>query len=232
MFKVMQIAFGDFFESYDYDFLLIPIPYKRATPLLNAERVDGICAVTEVRHSNLTNQKYLLADHHHGYLQVVVASTQNQQLPRSMNELVQLQNQGAIIGYIGGSSDASYLDLDADTAQNVVSMERGVRVLAAGRIDYLLATRLLLEKARESIQSEKTFYYSPALGQLKLYNALHEKLQHLRAPLNQHLHHLTTCLKGDEAIVASRQWLPMVTNPDHPCRMNARNHLKTTKAIK
>ncbi len=221
MFRVMETAFRDFFTSEGHQFKLLSVPEKRMMAILNHQRVDGTCAISDLKFSNLKTQHYLLADNPHGTLDVVVTATHS--LPRitSIDDFIALTKANSRIGYVGGTSTEQLPDFHRLTVQNVVNLERGIRMLAAGRLDYLLTTKVLTQYAVKKIHADTRFYYSEPLYKSKLYNALHVRHRHLREPLNHYIHRLTECLKGDAPYVHSNQWPALVLEEAHPCRQTA-----------
>ncbi len=229
MFKVMETAFRDFFTSQGHQFKLLSVPEKRITAILNHQKVDGTCAISDLRFDSLQTRQYLLADNPHGTLDVVVTTTHKIPKISSTEDFINLTKANDQIGYIGGTSTEQLPGFHRLTVQNVVNLERGIRMLAAGRLDYLLTTKVLTQHAAEKIHADTNFFYSASLYQAKLYNAMHVRHRHLRKQLNQYLHRLTFCLKEDKPYVDSDQWPPLVLEENHPCRQTA---LQTNTPVK
>ncbi len=227
VFRIMEVAFGDFFSNLDYQFHLSYAPPKRVIPLLNEGAVDGICAISDLKHKSLTdNDQYLLADDHHGTLEVVISAPRPLPNFSSLDQFIAELDPKSVVGFIGGNSAALLFDSGDRRFKNIVNIDRGVRMLAANRLEYLLATKLRTQHTVDAIHSTTDIYYSEALHQLKVYNALHKRHRELRPALNRFMHLLTDCLKGDEPQVHSRQWVPLATHPYHPCRLEAIKSIK------
>lgn len=229
MFKVMETALKDFFTAEGYPFQLLSVPEKRMMAILNQHKVDGTCAISDLKFSNLSTEQYLLADSPHGRLDVVATTTHRLPAITSVEDLIAQTKADNKIGYVGGTSSEQLPDFHRLTTQNVVNLERGIRMLAAGRLDYLLTTKVLTQHAAQKIHANTNFFYSEPLFRAKLYNALHVRHRHLRKPLNQYIHRLTDCLKGDNVSVRSNQWPALAQQQNHPCRKIAIGDKGTTQ---
>ncbi len=221
LFRISDIILGDFFNAHGYAFSISSIPDKRVIQQLEMAHSDGICAISDLRFQRLKHSPYLLGDNDYGTIDVVIASVQ--QLPplMSIHELTRFAKQSSPVGYVAGSPAAEILHNIAFPIENVVSIDRGIRMLAAGRLKYLLTTKMVAQHMVTSIQADSVINYSNTLYKLKLQNALHKRHQHLRQPLNRYLRRLAQCLKDDATDVKPGQWPAIALQPRHSCRTEA-----------
>jgi ABC-type amino acid transport substrate-binding protein len=183
-FKHLAKAFGEAFNILGYDFKMVSLPRARDVAALVTDKIDGSCGRMDIPPFN-QDPNLLRLEVVSGSFSVKVVSTKPRELIRSLDDL----ERGSRIGFIRGtklSADmvSSYPHL---SAVGLTSSDIGIKMLAAGRIDYLADVPVTIDYLLKKININKKIYVVSDFPDRYFYAYLRSRHRALKKPLEDYL---------------------------------------------
>ncbi|BFM16675.1 hypothetical protein R50073_28580 [Maricurvus nonylphenolicus] len=198
----MEQSFRRAFNALGYEFKLFALPRAREEVELLRGNLDGTCGRgNNPPYSNHPDLLRLTTPTAHTSYEVI--SPQARRMIRDVNEL----ETGSRIAYVRGTSLAKQM-LENPRKFDVIdvtSAELGVKMLAAGRIDYFVDIPVNIRFLLSAFEINKTLYTVSELPKLSYYPYLRRRHSALIGPLNNYFEDLLE-REGGRAIVDAEKF--------------------------
>ncbi|GAA5314994.1 MAG: hypothetical protein AseanaTS_01980 [Candidatus Pelagadaptatus aseana] len=184
LFEVVEDFYRQAFEALGYRFTMVPMPRIREMAEVINGRVDGSCVRTNLPPFN-DKEHLILVDVPLAGVSTIILSTR--QLD---GEPEQILTSGRL-GYVRGSQ-VSINALKHFPGMEVVGLntqESGLKMLVAGRIDYLLDNSVVVKIVSETLGIESLLYRKSFGDPVLLYPYLNRRYEELAEPLAEQLRH-------------------------------------------
>ncbi len=214
VFQALERTYAQFFIAYDYQFSMTTATEKRMILEIVKGRYDGACGQSAPVFKRLNNPRLTQAQT--PIAQLLIKTLSRHDLS-NIESLDQLQNTPFKIGIIANTGTALLAKQLNVRFQNIHTIDRGVKMLAAGRLDYVVSNHLQLNRVLGSIDSIAPLYLSKALLTIDIYPTLNQQHSHLIPALEAYLTQLHHCLDGPLSLANREQWLKVSSTVIEQC---------------
>ena len=231
LFRIMAASYRHFFAQNELGFRMIHGQERRGVLEVSQGRFDGVCGKTGFTLDPQTRKSLLQTNA--SLLQLSITPLGRSGLPE-ISDLAAPQNAQYRFGVIEGSSSAYLARKYNLNHQDVSTVDRGVRMLAANRLDYLLSNVMQMRRVIGDIKPEQQLQFSSAVITVPAPPLLNERHDSLLAPFDQYIHTLSHCMGGPMSHSTLHQWESIAVNEvqsvtasrTHPCIAQALTSLR------
>jgi len=206
LFKMLDIVFSHFFASHGYGFSMQTTSEQRMISEVSSGRLDGACGQNKPMFDALNDPNLIRTTTPIANLAVRALSREELSAIQSLEEL---QHSSLKIGIIASTGTALAAQQQGVHFDNIVTIDRGVRMLAANRLDYVVSNHIQINRALNDLGSLAPLYISKILFHLPLYTIFNKKHLALIPSLDHYLSQLNQCLDGPLSQRNSALWLDL-----------------------
>ncbi|MGH1370584.1 MAG: hypothetical protein ACRBBW_01015 [Cellvibrionaceae bacterium] len=214
VFKAIERTYSHFFEMNGQEFSMRTTTEKRMLLEISSERLDGGCAQSNPVFDNLNSP--ILVRGNTPIAQLLVKALSRQELS-DLSALEQLQDTAFRVGIVGSSGTALAAKKLNLKFQNILTIDRGVKMLAANRLDYVISNHLQLNRVNRTIDPTHPLHLSKTLFHLDIYPILHKKHRGLIPAIDDYLSQLQQCLGGPLSQVNREAWVKITSSEIDMC---------------
>ncbi len=204
IFMLMDRVYSDVFAQQGLRFEMVFVPNRRARSELKNGNIDGHCGrvSTTPPIPNTINSSVIIAKSD------LVAASMHQPKIKVFNDLKQ---DPLRIGLVGGSTADQINIRYAIPFINIVDLDRGIKMLAADRLDYVISNSLQVMRSIDNMggsSDDKPFILSTLIHQLPVTPILHESQTSTIDAFNASLQSIVNCHeRGPITAESLTQWL-------------------------
>ncbi|MEC8427204.1 MAG: hypothetical protein VXZ35_02175, partial [Pseudomonadota bacterium] len=182
LYERLRLFYTNAFKELGYGFSMIPLPRAREVAELASGRVDGTCG-RGLRPAFLDNRQLIKVD--------VAIGRSSKQMITTVAGIQSIEDipSGTEVYYVRGTQSSNrFLVGNPDFhAKGVNTIENGIKMLAAGRIEYLVDTSVLLSNVKDYLQLDQDFYRLNLSRPNQLYPYLNRRHSGLAEPLKRQM---------------------------------------------
>lgn len=219
IFKLLNRIYRDAFAQQGLGFEMTFVPDQRAYAEISQGNFDGHCGR---RISNLKPNTSLLSSSVTIVMADLVAASMSQPPVTSFKDLT---NKSLRVGMVKGSEASNVAIANDVLFINIVKVDRGIRMLAGDRLDYVVSNTLQIERSIRAIESRKAFVLSTLKHNQPVATVLHSSQSSVLQALDISLQVILSCTNlGPVTLGSLAPWLervesdiPLTTcnTPDH-----------------
>ncbi|MGH1370586.1 MAG: hypothetical protein ACRBBW_01025 [Cellvibrionaceae bacterium] len=177
-------------------------------------RIDGACGQSTPMFESLNYPHMVRTTPPIAILSVRAVFTNHHTAIKSLSELTHSRLRIGIIASTGTALAAQQRGINF---QNILHIDRGIRMLAAKRLDYVISNHIQIRRALNDIDPLAQIAISDNLLDLPVHPILHIKHQEFISPLNHYLARLNHCLGGPLSQTNSSNWLSLTRQKLERC---------------
>lgn len=214
LFKMLEIVFSRFFEPHGYSFSMQTTTEQRMISEVSSGRIDGACGQNKPMFDTLNDPNIIRTTTPIANLAIRALSRKELSAIRSLKGL---QHSTLRIGIIASTGTALAAQQQGVHFDNIVTIDRGVRMLAANRLDYVISNHIQIHRALNELGSLTPLYVSDTLFSLPLHTIFNQRHLALIPSLDHYLSQLNQCLDGPLSQRNSALWLSLSTQSINDC---------------
>lgn len=188
-FAVAAEMYSKAFADIGYRFQMLSRPMRRAITSANNGKVDGECARSRYIEQDDVGQRLVRVD-----AEVIEIVNRLWTLNPSLSGLTRddIINGPYLVGYLNGniSADNLLIDREGDTTFKLNSIKNGLAMLAAKRIDILIAPKLQIQYAAQQAAGQQAPHSAGVFNRYPVYPYLFSRHKHLAPKLARALQKL------------------------------------------
>lgn len=170
IFQLLHRIYTKAFDDQGIRFSMSYAPDKRALSEVSLGRIDGHCGkITppnqSLLHSTITSKTII------SFAEMVVLSHQKS----SVQSLTDLSANAFRVGAVSGNSLAITLDQLSIPYINIVEVDRGIRMLAGNRLDYVVSNQFQIKRILAKTQIDTPLFVTSLREKLPIRTLLHQK---------------------------------------------------------
>ena len=193
---------------------MISATEKRAIHALLDGSVDGICGKSIKSLDTLKTDQLYPSSTPLAEVHVKALAPARLGAFDSLNELTQTNYRIGIIEDTLASREARLHDIDYI---DITSVDRGIRMLAANRLDLVITNKLQIQRNLDDIKPTSQLRFSKTLFIVEVHPALHRRHHAILPKLNQYISALTHCMDSTLSHSSIAQWISLSNQSDHFC---------------
>ncbi len=214
LFSVLTEIYSHFFEPFELAFSMQSTTEQRMISEVASGRIDGACGQNIPMFESLNSPRVVRSAPPIAMLSVRAVSTNTHRPIKSLSELTHTRLRIGIIASTGTALAAQQRGIGF---QNILNIDRGIRMLAANRLDYVISNHIQIRRALDDIDPLLQLTISDHLLYLPVHPVLNIKHRALITPLNDYLAQLNHCLGGPLSQTNSSNWLSLTRNTLNTC---------------
>ncbi len=214
IFKSLELAYAYFFKMHGYTFSMQTTSEQRMILEITNGRFDGTCGQNSTSFEHLNSSQLI---HGNAPIARLFIKSLSRKKHRGLDSLDQLQNSPFRVGIIAGTAAAILANQLAIPFYNIVDIDRGVKMLAGGRLDYVISNDVQLNRALQELRPTTPLQLSNTLMSLNIYPTLNQRHRHLLPTLDQYLFQLNHCLGGPLSQITLGAWLSISSETIERC---------------
>mgnify|MGYP003682995903 CR=1 FL=1 len=203
LFSMLQIVFSYYFDSQGYSFSMQTTTEQRMISEVSSGRIDGSCGQNIPMFEALNDSRLLRTTTPIADLSVRALSRKQSTTVQSLEDLLDPTLRIGIIASTGTALAAKDLGIKYS---NILNIDRGARMLAANRLDYVVSNHLQIMRAVNDLGSQTPMQVSDSLFHLSVHPIFNRVHLPFIPSMNLYLAQLNQCLGGPLSQVTSRQW--------------------------
>jgi len=226
LFSVLTEIYSHFFESFELNFSMQSTTEQRMISEVASGRIDGACGQNIPMFESLNNPHVVRTSPPIAMLSVRAVSTKQHTTIQSLSELTHSRLRIGIIASTGTALAAQQRGINF---QNILHIDRGIRMLAANRLDYVISNHIQIQRALNDIGPSVPLTLSNNLLYLPVHPILNIKHRKLLSPLNHYIARLNHCLGGPLSQTNSFNWLRLSRQKLDECNGSVVSHTSIQK---
>lgn len=206
LFKMLELVFSHFFTAEGYQFSMQTTSEQRMILEVSSGRLDGACGQNKPVFEDLNDSRLMQTNTPIANLAIRALSRKHLS---GIQVLEELRDSPHRVGIIASTGTALAAQQQQIHFQNIVTVDRGVKMLAANRLDYVVSNHLQINRALNDVGSMAPLHISKALFYLPLHPVLNKKHSDLIVALDTYLSQLNLCQEGPLTLATSDRWLQL-----------------------
>ncbi|MAZ86606.1 MAG: hypothetical protein CL693_03095 [Cellvibrionaceae bacterium] len=221
LFSVLTEIYSHFLEPFELDFSMQTTTEQRMISEVASGRIDGACGQSIPMFESLNSPHVVRSSPPIAMLSVRAVSTTHHTSIKSLSELT---HSPLRIGIIASTGTALAAQQRGISFQNILHIDRGIRMLAANRLDYVISNHIQIRRALNDVAPLVRLTLSDNLLYLPVHPVLNIKHRQLVPPLNGYLTRLNHCLGGPLSQTNSINWLSLTRKKLEECSESVASH--------
>jgi len=191
IFEMLTVIYRHAFSLNGYSFEMISTPTKRALHEVITENVDGMCGVSQELNASVNSPSITLSKTALGRLSLNAFYLKG---TPPITSLADLNKPNVRIGVSAWGISHKLLEKSNIAYTEVASIDQAIRMLAAGRLDYIVNSHFVVSRVLKEVKSRKTIVKSSPLHESNVYPLLHVRHKTILEGFDRELTKILNCV--------------------------------------